>query len=367
MRIYAAILISLAVASIAAPASAQPTRFKDLVTVEGFRANELTGFGIVVGLDGTGDNAQSPVVRRSLSNMLKRLGVKVSPGDIKAKNVAAVVVTGELSPFARPGTAIDVTVSSMGEAKSLRGGTLIATPLKGPDGKTYALAQGSISLGGFSVEGKSGSSARKNFATVGQIPAGAVIERAAPQTRYRDRVVLLLRRADFTTASRIARAVDRAFGAGLASVRDPGAVLVRIPPQFQRRQIHFISKLEWLQAVPDVPARIVIDERTGTVVVGATVRLGRAAIAHGALTIRISEAQDASQPGVLSGGDTVVTKKTEIDVNEEKGDLKIIDPATTVGDVAAVLNALGAKPRDLVSIFQALKAAGALRAELQIL
>ena len=346
---------------------ANATRLKDLVSIEGFRSNSLVGFGIVVGLSGTGDDARSPVVQRTLSNMLQRLGVTVDARDIKARNVAAVVITGALPPFARSGMSLDVTVSSMGAAKSLQGGTLVATPLKGVDLRTYAIAQGALSLGGFVVGGASGSSTSKNHATVARIPGGATVERNAPTVFPRDRVVLLLKEPDFTTASRIAKAIDATFSAETAVVRDPGSIIVRIVPEWRKRAVHFVATLESIEAVPDAPARVIIDERTGTVVVGQFVDLGKAAIAHGALTIKVSETPTTSQPGLLSKGKTTVTPQTDIEVNEQSGDLQVVRRAATVGDVAAALNLLGAKPRDLVSIFQALKAAGALRAEIQIL
>ena len=348
-------------------APADAARLKELVSIEGFRANRLVGFGIVVGLNGTGDDARSPVVQRSLANMLKRLGVTVEPSELKAKNVAAVVVTAKLTPFARAGSSVDVTVSSMSGAKSLQGGTLIATPLKGADLRTYGIAQGALSLGGFSVAG-SGASKSKNHATVGRIPGGATLERSAPSKLRSDKVVLLLKRPDFTTASRIAKAIEKTFRAPIARVRDPGAVEVRIAPDWRKHAVHFIASLEAIEARPDAPAKIVIDERTGIVVVGNHVSLGKAAIAHGALTVSITETPVTSQPKALSkGGKTVVTKDTKVDVEETPGDLRVLQPATTVGDVAAALNALGAKPRDLVSIFQALKAAGALHADVEVM
>lgn len=364
-----AILRILFIAAVALPsvASAESNRLKELVTVDGFRSNPLVGYGIVVGLNGTGDDARSPVVRKSLANMLKRLGVTIDADEIKAKNVAAVVITAELPAFSRSGMAIDVTVSSMGAAKSLQGGTLIATPLKGADLETYAIAQGSLSLGGFAVEGGSGSSATKNHPTVARIPGGATIERDSPNLLPRNEVVLLLKQPDFTTASRIAKAIDKTFSTPTAFVRDPGAVAVRIHPEWRKHAVHFIATLEAIEAVADVPAKVVIDERTGTVVVGQNVRLGAAAIAQGSLTVTIDEVEEVSQPNELAAGDTKLTQKTEIKVDEATGPLKALPEASTVGDVAAALNALGAKPRDLVAIFQALAAAGALRAEIEIL
>ncbi len=350
------------------PTGAEASRLKDLVEIEGFRSNKLVGYGLVVGLSGTGDSGSSVLVKQSMSNLLKHLGTRVSAKDIKAKNVAVVLVTASLPPFARPGMKMDVLVASSGEAKSLQGGVLISTPLKGPDRKTYAIAQGSLSSGGFAVEGLSGSSSIKNHPTAGRIPDGAMVEVAAP-TRFRsDKVTLLLKNPDFTTASRIAKAIDAALSSEVAIVRDPGSVTVKIHPEWRSRAVHFIATLESIHATADVPARVIVDERTGTVVVGAGVTLSSVAVAHGALTVTISEGTKISQPGVLSGGETATAAKdSRLNITEEKGDLRVIPVATTVGDVAAALNALGAKPRDLVSIFQALKAAGALQAEIQIL
>lgn len=362
--------LALVAGAVTVPGDAWASRLKDLVNIQGHRGNPLTGFGIVVGLNGTGDDARSPVVRRSLAKMLKRLGVTVDAAEIKAKNVAAVLVTSELPAYGRNGNKIDVLVSSMGAAKSLEGGTLIATPLKGANLETYALAQGAISTGGFAVQGASGSSTRKNHVTAARIPGGGIIERDAPGMVPRGRIVLQLREPDFTTATRIAEAIDRAMGPGTATVRDPGSVTVLITGTWRSRPVQLVAALEALEATPDAPARIIVDERTGTVVVGAHVAIGAAAIASGGLEIEISESQVVSQPagGVLSSaGTTVVVPKTEIKVTEKEGSLHLIAGAATVADVAAALNALGVKPRDLVSILQALKAAGALHADIQLL
>lgn len=364
MRFSTAALVALLLCT---PDLAEANRLKDLVTIEGFRSNKLVGYGIVVGLNGTGDNARSPVVRRSLSNMLRRLGTRIDPEEIKARNVAAVILTTELPPFARPGMELDVTVSSLGEAKSLQGGTLVATPLKGVDKKTYAIAQGPLSSGSFAVEGLSGSSTVKNHPTVARIPGGAMVETPAPTRLPNDRVTLLLKNPDFTTASRIANAIDATMSSSMATVRDPGAVSVRIAPEWRSRAVHLIATLESIEAVPDVPARVIVDERTGTVVVGAGVVLAEAAVAHGALTVTVQEAVDISQPGPLSTGDTAAAQRSDLEVKDTGGNLRTLRKSSTVGNVAAALNALGAKPRDLVSIFQALKAAGALHADVQVL
>jgi flagellar P-ring protein FlgI len=361
------VFIILSLLVLAGPASA--SRLKDLVEIEGHRANPMTGFGIVVGLNGTGDDARSPVVRRSLAKMLKRLGVTIDAGEIKAKNVAAVVVTAELPAFARSGTRIDVLVSSMGAAKSLEGGTLLATPLKGANMETYAIAQGPVGTGGFAVQGASGSETRKNHVTVARMPGGGIIERDAPGLAPRGRVVLQLKQPDFTTASRIAAAIDGALGAGAARVRDPGAVTVLITEKWRQKPVELVATLEALEATPDAPARVVVDERTGTVVVGANVSLGPAAIATGGLEVQIDESQDVSQPNTVASevGKTVVSPKSKIQVKEAEGNLHLVAGAATVADVAAALNTLGVKPRDLLAILQALKVAGALTADIQLL
>jgi flagellar P-ring protein precursor FlgI len=340
-----------------------------LADVVGFRTNAIVGVGLVVGLNGTGDDASSFLTRRPLAALLKHLGSVIDPNDIKARNVAIVMVTANLPPFARPGMAIDVVVSSAGTAKSLQGGTLIETALKGPDHATYALAQGALALGGFTAQGGSGSTSAKNHATVGRIPGGGMVEREAPAALPDGQVVLLLHDPDFTTASRIAAAVNKALGDGTAEVRDPAAVRVAIGGKWKARVVDFVARLEAIEAAPDAPARVVIDERTGTVVVGATVALGPASVAHGGLSVKVAEHAAVSQPNALAPrAQTVVTPESELAVDEGAGKLQpILKEAATVADVAAALNALGVKPRDLVAIFQALKAAGALRAAIEVL
>jgi flagellar P-ring protein FlgI len=344
--------------------TAKAERLKELVTVEGVRSNPIIGYGIVVGLGGTGDDASSAATRRPMAAMMKRLGVTIAESELKAKNVAAVAITAELPPFARAGMKIDVTVSSLGSAKSLQGGTLLVTSLKGADLRTYALAQGPLTVGGFLASGASGSSAQKNHVTAARIPGGATVERAAPGKLEAAEVVLILKEADFTTATRIATAVDAAVGSPAAEVRDPAAVRVKIPEG--EAVVAFLSKLEAIEVTPDVVARVIIDERTGTIVVGANVKLGPAAIAHSGLTVTVAETPVVSQPNQLADGKTVETPSTEIAVDEAPGRLVYTPGAATVADLAKALDAIGAKPRDLVAIFQALKSAGALRADLVV-
>jgi flagellar P-ring protein precursor FlgI len=367
MRRSLASLALFCALGVAAP-RAQAARLKELVEVEGFRGNHLVGLGLVVGLTGTGDDTSSVATKKPLQSLLRHLGTTVDLGDIMAKNVAMVMVTAELPPFARAGMNVDVTVSSVGNAKSLQGGTLVMTPLKGPDGQTWALAQGSITLGGFAVGGASGTSQRKNHVTAGHVPSGAVLEHDAPNTLPECRLTLVLREPDFTTAWRIASAINGALGQAVARVLDPGSVLVEGGPRWRGRTVELVALLESIEATPDAPGRVIIDERTGTIAVGANVTIGPAAVASGAINVRIDEAQAVSQPEAFSkGGKTTAVAETNVTVEEGGGRVVPIPQATTVADVAAALNALGVKPRDLVAIFQALKAAGALRAEIQVL
>jgi flagellar P-ring protein precursor FlgI len=364
-------IATLAVAALAvavAAATAHADRIKDLTTIAGVRDNHLTGFGLVVGLDGTGDDARSPMVKSALTKMLKRLGITIDPTDLKGKNVAAVMLTAELPAFAKPGMAFDVTISSMGNAKSLAGGTLLAAPLKGPDDRTWAIAQGALSVGGFVAEGATGSSSKKNHPTVGRLPGGATVEAAAPTVMPEREIVLVLNQPDFTTATRMRDAIVGALGANAARLGDAATVVVAIPPDARGQVPQLIARLEAIEVDPDVRAKVIVDEKTGTIVIGEAVTLRPAAITFGALTVEVDEAPTASQPAPLArGAATTVVPRTAVKVNEAESPMRLVKKAATVGDVAAALSALGAKPRDLVSILRALKAAGALRADLETL
>jgi len=343
-------------------------RVKDLTTVSGVRDNHITGFGIVVGLDGTGDDARSPIVKSALTKMLKRLGATIDPADLKAKNVAAVVLTAELPAFAKPGMQFDVTISSVGNASSLSGGTLLAAPLKGPDGKTWAIAQGALSIGGFTAGGASGTTSKKNHTTVGRIPDGAIVESTAPTLLPDKEIVLVLKQPDFTTASRMRDAINTALASGAAKTRDSATVAVAITAEQRKDVPALIAKLEAIEVDPDLRAKVVVDEKTGTIVVGENVSLRTAAITFGALTVEVGETPTVSQPeAALTKGKTAIVQRSDVKVHEEENTIKVIKKAATVADVAAALAALGAKPRDLVSILRALKAAGALRADLETL
>lgn len=361
MRALAIIALLLA----AAPASAD--RIKDLTTIGGVRDNHLTGFGLVIGLDGTGDDARSPAVKSALTKMLKKLGVSIDPQDLKAKNVAAVLITAELPPFAKPGMTLDITVSSMGNAKSLSGGTLLAAPLKGADTRTWAIAQGAVTVGGFVADGASGSSSKKNHTLVGTVPGGAQVEVSAPTQLPSKQISFVLKTPDFTTATRLRDAINTAKGEGTARIGDSATVVVTIPKGADVSQL--IAELEPIEVDPDVKAKVIVDEKTGTIVIGEAVTLRPAAITFGALTVEVGEEPTVSQPDQFGGrgATTQVVPRTKVEVKEQDNTIKQIKKSATVGDVAAALAALGAKPRDLVSILRALKAAGALRADLETL
>ncbi|MDZ4693558.1 MAG: flagellar basal body P-ring protein FlgI [Deltaproteobacteria bacterium] len=357
--------VLLTVMSIGAPAHA--ARLHQMIDVRGFRENPLLGYGLVVGLQGTGDLINSQATRSSVAQLMKNLGIFVTPNDIRARNVAMVLVTGKLPAHSRSGARLDVTVSSMGTARSLQGGTLIATPMKGADMKTYALAQGAITVGGFSFEGITGTAAFRNHTNVGRIPSGATVEKDAPVVMPVEKLELQLRDPSFTTASRIVDAINKDAGEDIAVALDGATVSVTIKADWKNKVAALIAKVSSLEAEPDAPARVIIDERTGTVVIGATVTLSPAAVAFGTLNVRVSERQAVSQPGPLAQGDTARIQETTVDVQERNGELTTLAAAATVGDVANALNALKAKPRDLIPILHALKAAGALQAEIQVM
>ena len=359
-------IVAIAAAAAATSAPAHADRIKDLVTVEGVRGNPLIGTGIVTGLAGTGDDASSVMGRQYLAKMLKALGTTIDPASIKAKNIAVVSITAELPPFGRAGQRIDVNVTSIGGAKSLAGGTLVLSHLKDTEGHTWALAQGPLAVGGFLVEAGAGTE-RKNHVTAARIPAGAILEDNAPTRMPDGKVVLLLDRPDFTTATRIVTAIDASLGAGTAIARDAGAVVVPVGGTWRGNVAGLISTIEALEADPDELARVVIDERTGTVVIGGAVRLSPAAIAYGGLTVTIREEPKVSQPAPLGRGDTRVVPRSDVQVTEAPGELHMLGAAASVADVADALNALGAKPRDLIAILQALTRAGALHASLEVM
>jgi flagellar P-ring protein precursor FlgI len=350
------------------PPFADATRIKDIADVEGVRGNQLLGYGIVIGLNGTGDGNNVEFTTKSLSNMLENMGIRVDPAKINVKNVAAVLVTAELPAFVRPGAKIDVTLSSMGDAKSLSGGTLIFTPLRGADGNVYAVAQGPISVGGFSIVGDT-DSATKNHPTVGVISEGAVVERKIPFDLFRsEQIRIVLRSPDFTTMTRMVQSINAEFGLPLAHSLDSASLEIPLSDQLKTNPVEFLARLEQVQVIQDLGAKVVVSERSGTVVIGEAVRVSTVALAHGNLSISIKTDNQVSQPGALSpGGQTAAISNTDVDVSEDVKRLSIVSGEVTLGEVVSALNALGATPRDLVSIFTALKRSGALHAELIIM
>ncbi len=352
--------------------SAQAMRIKEVASVEGVRSNQLTGFGLVVGLDGTGDQTtQMPYTTQGLSNYLQQLGITLPAttlAQLQMKNVAAVLVTAQLPPFARPGQLLDVNVSSLGNSKSLKGGTLIAAPLKGADGEIYALAQGNLIVAGAGAAA-GGSKVQVNHLSAGRIPDGAQVERVVPTALQEGPTVnLSLNASDFQTASKVALAINQQFGQGVAQALDGRTVQVTAPTNPNER-VNFLAQLEELPVQTTSPAaKVIINARTGSIVLNQAVSLGACAIAHGNLSISISSTPVISQPNPLStGGQTVVTEKSNIEIKQEPGKLIQLPAATQLTDVVKALNALGATPQDLLAILQAIKAAGALHAELEVI
>lgn len=364
--VAAIIMVSVSIVPAWASPTAVSTRIKDIAKVQGIRANQLVGYGLVVGLAGTGDSTKSIQTMQSVANMLKSFGVTVTAAQLQSKNVAAVMVTAQLPPFFKQGDTIDITVSSMGDAKSIQGGTLLQTPLKAGNGQVYAVAQGPVSTGGF-LASRGGSSQQKNFPTVGTTPNGAIVERDVPtQLSSNGSISLALAEPDFTTANRITEVINNRFG-GIAIARDPGTIEVIVPSEYRDDLVNFVAAVEELPVVPDNAAKIVINERTGTVVMGGNVTIDEVAVAQGGLSIKITKSYDVSQPPPFSGGATVVTPSTNVNVKEDEAHLVTLPATANVSDVVNALNAIGATPRDIISILQAMKAAGALHADLQII
>jgi flagellar P-ring protein precursor FlgI len=359
--------IRLLAAALLAPLTLPASRVKDLTLVEGGRDNQLVGYGLVVGLAGDGDSSAATTLR-SVANLLQRYGLAIDPNDVKAKNTAAVMITADISAFLKSGTRIDVHVASMGDAKSLQGGVLLQTPLLGADGRVYAVAQGPVAIGGFlgGAGGAGGATVQKNHPTVGVISNGAIVEREIVSTFVRDNTVrLLLHNPDFTSAARMADAINELWSASATPV-DAATVSVSLPPDYEGRDVAFLADLGQVETTADTLARIVINERTGTIVATSTVRLAQVAIAHGSLTITVSNNQGVSQPNPFSTGQTTPVQSTQTVVNEGRGGFTIFSEQPTIERLAAALNALGVSTRDMMAIFQSLKRAGALQAELII-
>ncbi|MGE3147854.1 MAG: flagellar basal body P-ring protein FlgI [Pseudorhodoplanes sp.] len=366
--IAACLIVALALPWPAAPAHAT-SRIKDLANIEGVRQNQLIGYGLVVGLNGTGDKLSNiPFTKQSLQAMLERLGVNIRGASIQTGNVAAVMVTANLPAFGTQGTRIDVTVSALGDAKSLQGGTLLVTPLLGADGNVYAVGQGSVAIGGFQAEGDAAKITR-GVPTVGRIANGAIIEREIEFALNRlNQVRLALRNSDFTTAKRIAAAVNDFIGTATAEPLDSSTVQLTVPRQYQGNVVALLTEIEQLQVEPDLAARIVIDERSGIVVMGRDVRVSTVAVAQGNLTVSISETPQVSQPAPFSrGGATQVVPRTRIGVQEDGKKLAVVKDGVSLQHLVDGLNALGVGPRDMIAILQAIKAAGAIQADIEVM
>ena len=351
------------------PATPVPVRVKDLASLEGVRENQLVGYGLVVGLAGTGDRRQTVFSVQSLTNLLQRMGVAVSPSAIRVNNVAAVMVTANLPPFSQPGNRIDITAASVGDASNLQGGLLVLTPLRGPDGQVYAVAQGALVTGGF-VSGRGGNSQTVNHPTVGRIAGGALIERKGPAVELTEKLRLQLHRADFTTAARLAAAVNKKFGgdqAAVAQAENSVVVAVNLPREFSARPIDFIAALEAVTFESDQVAKIVVNERTGTIVMGKQVRIAPASVLHGSLTVQIQTSFAVSQPAPFSSGQTKVTPEVNVKSKEDSARNVTLQDGATVEDLVRALTAIGSTARDIISVLQNLKAAGALEADLEII
>jgi flagellar P-ring protein precursor FlgI len=361
------LFLSLLLLSLATGAQAE--RIKDIASVAGARSNQLVGYGLVVGLTGTGDKNPNRFTSQTLRDMLLQMNIQLPAGlDLKSRNVAAVSVQAELPPFAKPGQTIDVTVASIGDSKSLRGGSLLMTPLKGADGQIYAIAQGNLVVGGLSAQGLDGSKITVNVPSAGNIPNGATVEREVPTGFAQGSHILLnLRIPDFTSANRLVDEVNRAFGGGTARSVDAAAVQIEAPRDPSQR-VSFISMVENLEIAPgETPARIIVNSRTGTVVISSHVRVQPAAVTHGNLSVTINEKPEVSQPGPFSGGTTAVVPRSDISVKEDANRMFVFNPGVSLDEIVKAVNSVGAAPSDLVAILEALKSAGALRAELIII
>lgn len=347
--------------------SAEATvKIRDLAQVEGIRDNQLFGYGLVVGLNGSGDKNNTEFTVQSLTNMLDRMGITVSQNDVKVKNVAAVMVTAKLPPFAKSGNKIDITVSSIGDAKSLEGGTLLLTPLSAANGQIYAVAQGPLSVGGMNVSA-AGAGVTKNHPTVGVIPNGAIVEKEVPFDLAKDSFSLAFSTLGVADIVQAKSAINSFIGYPVATITTPTSIKIEVPQEYRENFYDFMSSLLNIEVQPETFARVVVDERTGTIVMGSDVRISTVAVAHGNLTITITNQVEISQPNPLSLGQTVTAENTQVNVAEEKSKLMIVPEGVTISDLVKALNAIGVTPRDLISILQAIKAAGALHADLEVM
>ncbi len=371
-RWLAAGLGAALVLMLAAGTASAMSRIKDITYFEGVRDNQLVGYGLVVGLNGTGDTLNNtPFTQQSLIGMLERLGINTRGVPLSTANIAAVMVTATLPPFARHGARIDVTVSAMGDAESLLGGTLLVTPVLGADGEVYAVAQGQLAVGGFSATGSSGSNIVKGVPTSGRIPSGAIIEREIGfELDSLASLNISLRNPDLTTATRIAQAINARMGETVADATDPGTVHLAVPEQFRTNVAGFLTDIEQLRIKPDQPARVVIDEQSGVIVMGENVRIDTVAIAQGNLTIRITETPQVSQPGAFApeGAQTTVVQRSDIEIDEGEDErLAVLSSGVSLHELVEGLNALGIGPRDMITILQTIKTAGALQAEIEVM
>jgi flagellar P-ring protein precursor FlgI len=353
----------------AALASPEGARLKDFASIEGVRDNQLIGYGIVVGLAGTGDKQLTLFSTQTLANMLERMGVTVNPTTIQVHNMASVMVTATLPPFAQPGTRIDATAAAIGDATNLQGGILLLTPLKAANGEVYAVAQGPVVTGGF-VAGRGGNAEIKNHPTVGRSPDGAIVERTPPSIEPSSHLKLQLRQSDFTTATRVVEAINKRFaspGMPVARAESAGLLVVDVPPSYSTRTVEFISEMESLNVDADRPAKIVINERTGTIVMGKDVKITPVAIMHGGLSVEIRTRIEVSQPMPLSNGQTTVVPQTTVAAQDPKAKAVVLQKGATVEDLVRALQAIGSTPRDVLAILQAMRSAGALAAELEVI
>ncbi len=384
-------LIALVILCLGFGQAASAARIKDIAAIQGIRTNQLFGYGLITGLNGTGDKTGTGFTIQGLVNMLEKMGVHVNPADVNVKNVAAVMLSASLPPFARIGQKIDVTISSIGDAKSLQGGTLLLAPLTGVDGKIFALAQGPIAVGGYSAGGSAGGGVTKNHPTVARISGGASVEREIPLSlEHKKELTIMLTNPDFNTATRVSNAIASKFGDGIVMPIDSGTLKIKIPESYRDQIVNMIATIGNLEVRPDSVAKVIVNEKTGTVVIGENVRISNVAVAHGNLSIQIKETKNVSQPApfgttgrlentlapaptqldnvvVAPGGATVVTTETEVEVSEDSNKLMLIPSGKTVGDLVRALNAIGVTPRDLITILQSMKAAGALHAKLEII
>ncbi|WP_250645500.1 flagellar basal body P-ring protein FlgI [Salidesulfovibrio onnuriiensis] len=365
MRLVLVLLLAACVAVWSA-GKVYAVRLKDISNFSGVRNNELVGYGLVVGLAGTGDGTSSKFTMTSMANMLDKMGVQVSAADLKPKNVASVMVSAKMPVSTKPGSPLDVTVSSLGDAKSLMGGVLLVTPLKGLDGRVYAVAQGALTIGGFAISGEA-ATAQKNIPTVGRIPNGAVVERGVPfKFNNQGSMTLNMTVRDFNTTMQVVNRINASMGGEFARAKDIATVELAIPDRFRGNMVPLMASLENLDISPDGKAKVVVDEKTGTVVLGQDVRLTKVAVAHGNLQVVIAESEEVSQPGPFSEGTTVVTPQTELAVKEQNNRLMLMEGAT-LQELVDGLNSIGAAPRDLISIIRALKVAGSLHAEVEVI